>query len=55
MAQESCRVVALAGFYPPDGLSDAYVQRFTPIVQQRLALAGARLAAMLNAAAAMSD
>jgi hypothetical protein len=55
MAQESCRVVAMAGFYPQGELSDAYVQRFTPIVQQRLALAGARLAAMLNAAAAMSD
>ena len=55
MAQESCRVVALAGFYPPDGLSEAYVQRFTPVVQQRLALAGARLAAMLNAVAATRD
>ena len=55
MAQESCRIVALPGFYPPDGLSDAYAQRFAPIVQQRLALAGARLAAMLNAAAATSD
>ena len=55
MAQESCRLVASAGFYPQDGLSDAYVQRFTPVVQQRLALAGARLAAMLNAAAAARD
>ena len=51
MAQESCRIVALPDFYPPNGVSDAYVQRFTPVVQQRLALAGARLAAMLNAAA----
>ncbi len=50
MAQESCRIVALADFYPQGELSDAYVQRFTPVVQQRLALAGARLAAMLNAA-----
>ena len=55
MAQESCRLVAQADFYPQDGVSDAYVQRFTPVVQQRLALAGARLAGLLNAAAAMSD
>ena len=55
MAQESCRIVALANFYPLDGLSDAYVQRFAPVVQQRLALAGARLAAMLNAAASAGD
>lgn len=51
MAQESCRIVALPDFYPQNGVSDAYVQRFAPVVQQRLALAGARLAAMLNAAA----
>ncbi len=51
MAQESCRIVALGDFYPQGDLGEAYVQRFTPIVQQRLALAGARLAAMLNAAA----
>lgn len=55
MAQESCRVVALAGFYPQGELSEAYVQRFAPVVQQRLALAGARLAAMLNAVAAARD
>ncbi len=55
MAQESCRVVALADFYPQGGLSDAYVQRFTPVVQQRLALAGARLAAMLNATLAPAE
>ena len=55
MAQESCRVVAMAGFYPQGELSEAYVQRFAPVVQQRLALAGARLAAMLNAVAAARD
>lgn len=55
MAQESCRIVALADFYPQNEVSDAYVQRFRPVVQQRLALAGTRLAAMLNAAASTSD
>jgi len=52
MAQESCRIVAQTGFYPDVGLNAAYTQRFTPVLQQRLALAAARLAAMLNAALA---
>jgi hypothetical protein len=55
MAQESCRIVAQAGFYPDTGLSAAYTQRFTPVLQQRLALAAARLAALLNAAVAQSQ
>lgn len=55
MAQESCRIVAQAGFYPDAGLSAAYTQRFTPVLQQRLALAAARLAALLNAAVAQSQ
>ena len=54
MAQESCRIVAQTGFYPEEGLSAAYTQRFTPVLQQRLALAAARLAALLNAAVAQS-
>lgn len=55
MAQESCRLVALAGFYPTEGVSDAYFERFSPVMRQRLALAGARLAAMLNAASANAE
>lgn len=55
MAQESCRIVAMTDFYPSNGLSDAYVQRFTPVLQRRLALAGARLAAILNAAVTRTD
>jgi len=55
MAEESCNIVAQQGFYPSKGVDDAYLQRFTPILDQRLALAGARLAAMLNAAAARAD
>jgi hypothetical protein len=52
MAQESCRIVAMPDFYPVDGVNVAYVQRFTPVLQRRLALAGARLAGILNAATA---
>jgi hypothetical protein len=48
-AEESCRLVATKGFYP-DGLVDQrYIQRFTPLMEQRLAMAGARLATLLNA------
>lgn len=49
-AQESCRIVATPGFYPPRKLPAAYVETYRPVMQQRLALAGARLAAALNAA-----
>lgn len=47
-ALESCRIVAMPGFYPERQLDATYVARFTPIVEQRLALAAARLAALLN-------
>ena len=47
-AQESCRIVGMPGFYPERQLDAAYVTRFTPVMEQRLALAGARLAAWLN-------
>ncbi len=55
MAQESCRIVAQTGFYPQAGVNAAYTQRFTPVMQQRLALAANRLAAMLNAGVAQSQ
>ncbi len=55
MAEESCRIVAQTGFYPGADLNAAYAQRFTPVLRQRLALAAARLAAMLNAAIAQSQ
>jgi hypothetical protein len=49
-AQESCNIVSGQGFYP-DRLVDApYIQRYAPVVEQRLAVAGSRLAAILNAA-----
>lgn len=55
MAQESCRIVAQVGFYPPNSVDEAYLKRFTPVLEQRLALAGARLAAILNALDDRSD
>lgn len=55
MAQESCRIVAQTGFYPDAGVNAAYTQRFTPVLKQRLALAAARLAAMINAGVAQSQ
>jgi hypothetical protein len=50
MAEESCRIVAQPGFYPQGDPSPAYVLRMTPVLLQRLALAGQRLAALLNQA-----
>jgi hypothetical protein len=48
-AEESCRALA-AGVYPdaPD-ISDAYMQRMLPLAEERIELAGRRLAALLNA------
>ena len=50
MAEESCRIVAQPGFYPQGDPSPAYVARMTPVLLQRLGLAGQRLAALLNQA-----
>ena len=50
MAEESCRIVAQPGFYPQGDPSPAYVARMTPVILRRLALAGQRLAALLNEA-----
>ncbi len=47
-AEESGRIVGMPGFYPDRKVDDAYIERFTPIMEQRLALAGARLASLLN-------
>lgn len=47
-AQESCAVVTQAGFYPERLVDVPYIQRFMPIVESRLAIAGARLAGALN-------
>jgi hypothetical protein len=50
IAQESCRIVAQPGFYPQGDPDEAYAIRMTPVLLQRLAIAGRRLAAMLNQA-----
>jgi hypothetical protein len=48
-AEESCRIVASEGFYPRRRrLEDAYFERFRPIAEQRMRLAAARLAALLE-------
>ncbi len=49
-AEESCRIVGQPGFYPGRLVDQAYIQRFTPIMEQRLQVAGARLAGMINLA-----
>jgi hypothetical protein len=47
-AQESCKIVGMPGFYPEHKVSAEYIERFTPIIEQRLIAAGARLAGLLN-------
>jgi hypothetical protein len=47
-AEESCRIVGLPGYYPERRIGSEYINRFTPLVEQRLATAGARLAELLN-------
>lgn len=49
-AEESCRVVATPGFYPARKLPADYEARYRPMVEDRLRLAGRRLAMLLNAA-----
>jgi hypothetical protein len=48
--EESCRIVATGGFYP-DGhqLAPAYLERWGPVLVQRMAAAARRLSAVLNA------
>ncbi len=47
-AEESCRIVATPGFYPGRLVDADYLERFKPVLEARLALAGARLADVLN-------
>ena len=47
-AEESCRIVGTAGFYPTRKVDVAYVERYTPVIEQRLTIAGAQLAGLLN-------
>jgi hypothetical protein len=47
-AEESCGIVAASGFYPGRMVDTEYIKRHTPLLLGRLALAGARLADLLN-------
>jgi hypothetical protein len=47
-AEESCRIVAKPSFYPGRLVDVAYIEEFTPVMEQRLTIAGARLASLLN-------
>ena len=49
-AEESCRIVGTEGFYLDRKVGVDYVEKFTPVVEQRLRLAGDRLAGLLNMA-----
>ena len=52
-ARESCAIVRRPDFYPDSHtISDAYVARWRPLAEERLRLAGSRLAMLLNAALA---
>jgi hypothetical protein len=48
-AEESCRIVESAGFYPAvPAIGDAYAARWTTALVERMSLAGARLAKALE-------
>ena len=48
IAEESCKIVGTSGFYPERKVCADYIERYTPIMLQRLVIAAARLGAMLN-------
>ncbi len=47
-AEESCKIVGIEGFYPERRVGQDYIDRFTPVLEQRLKIAGDRLAGILN-------
>lgn len=47
-AQESCQIVALPGYYPERRVGQDYIERFKPVLEGRLILAGRRLGSLLN-------
>lgn len=48
-ARESCEMVSTPGFYPPSAKIDSsYVERWRPLAEQRVRVAGHRLAHLLN-------
>ncbi len=53
-AEESCRIVSRPTFYPDRLVTPSYVAEYTPVMAYQLALAGSRLAQVLNQALAGS-
>lgn len=49
-AEESCKIVGSVGFYFGRKVEQDYVERYMPVLEQRLTVAGARLAGLLNRA-----
>lgn len=47
-AEQSCQIVGGLGFYPERRVGQDYIDRFTPVLEQQLAAAGAALASVLN-------
>lgn len=47
-AEQSCQIVGVPGFYPSRRVGQDYIDRFTAVLEQQLAAAGAALAAVLN-------
>lgn len=47
-AEESCKIVGTAGFYPPRKVGQEYAEQYTTVLEQRLIVAAARLAGLLN-------
>ena len=47
-AEESCRLVATPGFYPPEQIGQDYFKQFSPVMLARWATAARRLAWMLD-------
>ena len=48
VAEESCKIVSSAGFYPSRTVGPDYVAKSMPVLEQQLVVAGARLAGLLN-------
>ncbi len=48
VAEESCRIVDTPGFYPGRLVDVDYIEKFTPVMEDRLTVAGRRLAELLN-------
>ncbi|WP_051414329.1 S1/P1 nuclease [Pseudoxanthomonas suwonensis] len=55
-AEQSCRIAAAPGFYPPGhAIGEAYVEQHLPTAEKQLRLGGERLAATLNAVLGGTD